>query len=61
MLNTYTVKGVVETPFEMEIQAESDHDAENIAYERLYNASENLVYIEDTVISEDSEYETGEM
>lgn len=53
-MNTYKVTGVVETPFEMTVEADSDHDAENIAYHRLYDSSGgNLVYIDDVSIDDE--------
>lgn len=53
-MNIFTVSGVVETPFEMNIEAESEFDAENIAYHRLYDATGgNAVYIEDVTNTEE--------
>lgn len=55
-MKAYTVKCVVESSVEMIIEAESEFDAENIAYHRLYDATGgNQVYIEDVCQSDEEE------
>lgn len=56
-MNTFIVKGVVETPFEVSVEADSEFEAEDIAYHRLYDATEgNSVFVEDVIADDEGEW-----